>query len=72
MPTTPTARDHDRHNRRVDFCDTDVTLDGLPAVVSGAALPFATVRTLDMSRTAEYAWETVARIIASHDGRFRT
>jgi len=48
-----------------------VTLDGLPAVVCGYRNDFATVRTLDGSRQAEYAWSTLERVL-TNGGRFKT
>lgn len=46
-----------------------VTLDGHPAKVCGARLPFARVRS--GASEAEFAWETVARIVA-RDGAFKS
>ena len=45
------------------LCDTPVTLDGAPATVSGARNDFATVRLRSTGLSAEWAWETVARIV---------
>ena len=55
-----------------EFCGKPVTLNGKPAVISGAWRPFALVRTLhDGGLTcAEYAWETAAKIIM-HGGNFK-
>lgn len=53
-------------DRRRDLCAKPVTLNGQPAVISGAKLPFATVLTLDPCGLAcEFAWSTVDRIIAN-------
>lgn len=59
-------------DRRRDLCAKRVTLNGQPAVISGAKLPFATVLTLDPCGLAcEFAWSTVDRIIAN-GGQFST
>ena len=48
-----------------ELCQTrTATLDGHPAVISGAREPFATVSALTgYQYRQEFAWETVARII---------
>lgn len=46
------------------LCAARVTLNGKPAAIGGARNRFATVTALDMSVSAEWAWETVARIVA--------
>jgi hypothetical protein len=52
---------------RAALCDTPgVTLDGEPAVITGARNPHAMVRTLRPGGpAAEFAWPTVARITAA-------
>jgi hypothetical protein len=45
------------------------TIDGRPATVSGFALPFGYVRSLDGKFTSEWAWETIVRIM-ERDGKF--
>ena len=56
---------------RVDLVNAkNITLDGRPAVIGGTRLPFAKVSTLDGRCSAEWAWETVARIVA-RDGAFK-
>ena len=47
------------------YTATDCTLDGKPAVIAGALEPFATVAQLPHGMTVEYAWPTVARIVAA-------
>jgi hypothetical protein len=54
----------DRTRRRRELCTAAVTLDGAPAMVCGVQERFATVATLDGKWSAEWAWETVARIVA--------
>lgn len=50
-----------------ELCWTeDVTLDGKPAKIMGAANAYATVATLNVDGPAvEFAWPTVVRIVAS-------
>jgi hypothetical protein len=59
---------------RRELCGTeDVTLDGVPAMIMGAANKFAQVATLHIGGPAvEYAWPTVARIVASGGAKFWT
>ena len=50
--------------------DEHVTLNGLPAKISGRLMPFARVRALPatsngMHISADYAWHTVANIVAT-------
>lgn len=47
-----------------------VTLNGVPARVSGVNNDFATVRMIDSGLGAEFAWSTVERIVAK-GGEFR-
>ena len=43
----------------------DITLDGQPAAICGSLQPFATVAVLPNGARYEYAWLTVARIVAA-------
>jgi hypothetical protein len=58
---------------RRELCGIDdVTLDGMPAMIMGAANQFAQVATLHIGGPAvEYAWPTAARI-AANGGKFWT
>jgi len=58
-------------DQRRDLCSIDVTLDGKPARIAGAKLPFAIVREAQSTKSVEFAWETVVRIIAN-GGAFRS
>ena len=49
---------------RRDLARREVFLDGQPARIVGAQLAFARVITLDGSRSAEWAWRSVAKICA--------
>jgi hypothetical protein len=49
----------------------EVTLDGRPAIISGWALDYAQVRSLDGALSGEWAWTTAARIVG-RGGAFRT
>lgn len=56
---------------RAKLCEAEVTLDGEPAKVSGYRLPFAQVRRKDGKGGAvEFAWPTVAHVVANRDGAF--
>lgn len=57
-------------NARRALCALPCTLDGKPAAISGAAREFATVRDLKTGQGADWAWDTVARVMA-HDAAFR-
>ena len=50
----------------------EVTLDGWPAVVSGSRHDFATVTQLRNGLQVEFAWPTVAHILAHRDGAFQS
>jgi len=52
------------------LCALPCTLDGKPAAISGAARDFATVRDLKTGQGADWAWDTVARVMA-RDAAFR-
>ena len=68
-----TARERNQLDQRRELCQTrTATLDGWPAVISGALNDFATVATLGGSGHAcEFAWPTVARIVAN-GGAFKS
>jgi hypothetical protein len=54
------------------LCAGRVTLNGVPAVVTGARNPFAVVATLRAPHVeAEYSWAAVERVIA-RGGTFRS
>lgn len=57
--------------QRYELADTPVTLNGEPAQIAGVKLPFARVRNLETGVSREWAWETVARIVAN-GGDFRS
>jgi hypothetical protein len=59
--------------RRQQLCEATVTLDGGPAIITGAKLPFAKVEPLRSGSggAVEFAWPTVERII-SNGGAFRS
>lgn len=56
-------------DERRALCDARVTLNGEPAKIAGTSLPFATVTTLATGLGCQWAWPTVARIVAN-GGRF--
>lgn len=56
--------------QRRELCSAAVTLDGEPARITGAALPFAKVSTAT-NGGYEWAWPTVARIVAN-GGAFKS
>lgn len=55
--------------KRQGLCQTRVTLNGKPAVVTGAKMKFATVMSLDGILSFEWAWEAVESVIVS-GGKF--
>ena len=60
----------DPEARREAYSGRTVTLNGKPAIISGFALDFASVGTLDPSGGAfQWSWHAVARIV-SRGGRF--
>ena len=58
-------------DQRYDLANTPVTLNGEPAQIAGVKLPFAGVRNLKTGESYQWAWETVARIVAN-GGDFRS
>ena len=68
-----TAAERGDLDARRELADTpDITLNGEPAVIVGHRKPFAKVATLRSDGpVVEFAWATVARIIA-RDGAFRS
>jgi hypothetical protein len=56
---------------RRELCAARVTLNGEPAAISGARHDYAMVRQLASGLGAEWAWPTVARIVAA-GGEFRS
>ena len=57
--------------QRYKLAATPVTLNGEPAQIAGVKLPFAHVRNMETGLSCEWAWETVARIVAN-GGDFRS
>lgn len=56
---------------RQRLIDAEVTLDGKPARVIGRLNDFGTVAQIGRGGvTADYAWETIRRVIDERDGRF--
>jgi hypothetical protein len=66
---TAPAAELDYPARRA-LCAATVTLDGKPAKISGARAESAYVTALPGGPAVEYAWPTVARVVAENDGRF--
>lgn len=56
---------------RHELCAKKVTLNGNPAVISGANNDFATVTDMTTHLSAEWAWETVERIV-NNGGEFKS
>ena len=50
---------------RYELASTPVTLNGQPAQIGGVKLDFAGVRITETGESYEWAWETVARIVAN-------
>lgn len=60
IPTLP----HETYQDRAYLCEATVSIDGYPARITGYMNDFAMVRARDNGISAEFAWETVARIVA--------
>lgn len=52
-------------DERRALCAAEVTINGKPAAIGGVMLDYPVVTALDGSVSAEWAWETVARIVAA-------
>lgn len=62
---------HMAEERKRELVQTEnVTLNGEPAKIAGYKLDFANVRQLDGPIVAEFAWQTVERIV-NNGGNFR-
>lgn len=59
------------HLERLALCAAHITLNGKPAAISGARCDFATVTELPNGARYEWAWPTVARIVAN-GGTFKS
>lgn len=62
---------HTAPPERLAFTQAAVTLNGRPARIRGARLPFALVVDSETGLGCEWAWPTVERIVAS-GGNFRS
>lgn len=58
--------------RLVQQREVPVTLDGTPAVITGYRNEFASVRQLGSGMGVEFAWATVAHILNTREGKFRS
>lgn len=61
--------------RSLERCRSDrpVTLDGEPAIIRGAFLPFAKVARADgRGGDVEYSWPAVACVMSEREGAFRS
>ena len=59
-------------DERRALCAVPVTLNGHPARVIGAHRDFATVVDLTTGLGADWAWATVAHVIETKEGRFKS
>jgi hypothetical protein len=62
----------DRNYYRDEFAGAACTLDGLAAKVVGRQNLYATVGTLDGSRSVEFSWDAVSRVMRTAAGAFRS
>jgi hypothetical protein len=62
----------DPERRRELAAERNVTLNDLPARISGTNKQFATVTQLDTRLGCEFAWETVDHIVRNRDGKFNS
>ena len=58
-------------DHRRALCGTPCTINGQPAQVTGARLPFALILERDTGLGCEFAWPTVERVLAGSKN-FRT
>ena len=58
--------------RRELVAEREVTLNDLPARISGIRNQFATITQLDTRLGCEFAWETVDHIVRNRDGKFNS
>jgi hypothetical protein len=66
-----TAAERAALDTRRELCGARVTLNGEPAMISGASRDFANVTQLGTGLSCEWAWSTVARIVAK-GGEFKS
>jgi hypothetical protein len=57
-------------DKRADLCTCKVTLNGHRAQIAGYRFGFAIVTDLTNGLSAEWAWPTVAHIVANKSGAF--
>lgn len=58
--------------RKRQLCETHVTLDGRPANIRGASLPFANVVCIETGVNFDYAWTVTDNIVRNKNGDFRS
>ena len=58
-------------DERRELCAATVTLNGEPAAIRGAQCDYGTVGTMPNGPAHEWAWPTIARIVA-RDGAFQS
>ena len=68
---TRTSEHYPGLEERRELCQAAVTLNGRRACIGGAIRDFAMVRDAETGLSAEWAWPTVARIVAN-GGKFRS
>ena len=59
------------YEERKRLCEAEVTLDGLPAVISGACCEWAMVSQVPDGLSYEWAWDTVAEVVCK-GGHFKS
>lgn len=61
------------YEQRLAYCQSNVTLNGKPAAISGARCQFARVWELgNPTMSVEYSWYAVQRTIEERNGAFNT
>jgi|DEB0MinimDraft_4_1074332.scaffolds.fasta_scaffold190919_1 hypothetical protein len=60
-----------KEDERYDLVNTPVTLNGQPAQIAGAKMDFPIVRNIETGEHYEYAWQTVAHVVAN-GGNFKS
>jgi hypothetical protein len=72
MAHHPLGTERPTRDQQAALCATSVTLNGEPARITGAGQPFARVVQTRTGLGAEWAWVTVAHVVANHGGRFQS
>jgi hypothetical protein len=68
--TNPDSKYYIPVHKRAELLVNDITLNGVPATLSGLKNDFATVKQYPNGLSAEFAWWTVKHVIEHSKGEF--